>query len=121
MNDDLVDIITTFYRECDKGEAGSIRICADLTIHRKDIEKHLSMLQSVRIARVELYLIKIAQIPEDLRFFFDLINEIGRDQIAKTTEEQKFVINGLQLKALMRLAAVGRAALSDLTGGNKDA
>lgn len=80
-----------------------------------------ALLQKIRTVRLELYITNIAQIPEDLRFFSDLINEIGHEQIAKTTEEQKFVINGLQLKGLMRLAAVGRAALSDLTEGTKDA
>lgn len=121
MNDDLVSILTTFYRDYDCGEGVAVRTCAKLLTRREDIEKHLAMLNQVRMGRLELYAANFQQIPEDLRFFSDLINEIGRDQIAKTTEEQKFVINGLQLKALMRLAAVGRAALSDLTGGNKDA
>ena len=119
VNDDLVSILTTFYRDYDKGVV--FDTCAKLLTRREDVERHLVLLQKVRTDRLQLYASNFKQIPEDLRFFDDLMNEITREVMLKTTEEQKFVINGLQLKALMRLAAVGRAALSDLTGGNKDA
>lgn len=59
----------------------------------------------------QLYREKPWQLEHDIDFAQRLIHgEIGTGQLREVTEDRKFVVNGDQLKALLRLSKLGAVA-----------
>ena len=62
----------------------------------------------------ELYAEKPWQVEHDMDWLVDVREELGFSRLKNLSEDDKIVLNGEQLKGLLRLATLGNEAIRDL-------